>query len=63
MSYKRDCYDNVDSQAIFATLKLELVYPYFFVTRLEACSEVFEYIVLFYNRQRFHSALNYMSPL
>jgi len=63
MSNKGDCFDNAVSEAFFATLKLELVYPDFFETRLEACSEVFEYIEIFYNRQRLHSTLNYLSPL
>jgi len=63
MSNKGDCYDNAVATAFFASLKLELVYPYFFKTRLEARSEVFEYIEIFYNRQRLHSTLNYMSPL
>lgn len=63
MSKKGDCYDNAVAEAFFATLKLELVYPDFFETRLEARSEVFEYIEIFYNRQRLHSTLNYMSPL
>jgi len=62
MSNKGDCYDNAVSESFFATLKLELVYPDFFNTRWEARSKVFEYIEIFYNRQRFHSFLNYMTP-
>jgi transposase InsO family protein len=62
MSNKGDCYDNAVSESFFATLKLELVYPDFFKTRLEARSKVFEYIEIFYNRQRLHSTLKYMSP-
>jgi putative transposase len=62
MSRKGDCYDNAVAESFFATLKTELVYPYFFATRLEARSEIFEYIEIYYNRRRIHSYLNYMTP-
>jgi transposase InsO family protein len=62
MSKKGDCYDNAVAESFFATLKLELVYPDFFKSRLEARSKLFEYIEIFYNRQRIHSTLNYMTP-
>ena len=62
MSQKGDCYDNAVCESFFATLKLELVYPYFFRTRSEGRLKVFEYIEIFYNRQRLHSFLNYLTP-
>ncbi len=62
MSKKGDCFDNAVAEAFFANLKTELVYPYFFETREKAISEIFEYIEIFYNRQRRHSYLNYFTP-
>ncbi len=61
MSKKGDVYDNAVSESFFATLKLELVYPYFFESR-EARTRIFEYIEIYYNRQRLHSFSGYMSP-
>lgn len=62
MSKKGDCYDNAVAESFFATLKLELVYPDFFRTREEANIQLFEYIEIFYNRQRIHSTINYAVP-
>ena len=62
MSHKGDCFDNAVAESFFATLKTELVYPNFFATRLEARSDIFEYIEIYYNRMRIHSFLNYMTP-
>jgi putative transposase len=50
------------AESFFATLKLELVYQTQWRTRAEARSAVFEYLELFYNRQRRHSALGYLCP-
>ena len=50
------------AESFFATLKVELVYQSRWNTRTYARNEVFEYIELFYNRQRRHSALGYLSP-
>jgi len=44
-------------------LKLELVYPDFFRTREQANIQLFEYIEIFYNRQRLHSTINYAVPV
>jgi len=49
-------------ERFFATLKTELVYRRHFATRSEAHAAVFEYIEVFYNRQRLHCTLNYQSP-
>ncbi len=62
MSRKGNCWDNAVAESFFATLKLELAYQSRWRTRSQARSEVFEYIELFYNRQRRHSALGYLSP-
>ena len=62
MSRKGDCYDNAPVERFFGTLKTELVYQQHYATRAEARSAVFEYIERFYNRQRRHSALGYLSP-
>jgi putative transposase len=62
MSRKGNCWDNAVAESFFATLKVELVYRSRWSTRTQARNEVFEYIELFYNRQRRHSALGYLSP-
>jgi putative transposase len=62
MSRVGNCWDNAVAESFFATLKLELVYQTRWDTRAEARSAVFEYIELFYNRQRRHSALGYLCP-
>jgi transposase InsO family protein len=62
MSRRGNCWDNAVVESFFATLKLELVYQTQWRTRADAHSAVFEYIELFYNRRRRHSALGYLSP-
>jgi putative transposase len=64
MSRKGNCYDNAIMEAFWSTLKLELIYRRAgeFATRQEAHSALFDYIEVFYNRQRLHSALGYRSP-
>ncbi len=62
MSRKGDCYDNAPVESFFGTLKTELVYQHEYSTRAEARSAIFEYLEVFYNRQRRHSALGYLSP-
>jgi len=62
MSRKGDCWDNAVAESFFATLKLELVYDGVFATRAQATSAIFEYIEIFYNRERFHSSLGYLTP-
>ena len=63
MSRKGNCYDNAVMESFWSTLKLELVYRTRFITRQEARAALFDYIESFYNRQRSHSALNYLSPV
>jgi transposase InsO family protein len=62
MSGKGDCYDNALMESFFGTLKEECVERQAFKTRAEARNAVFEYIEVFYNRQRKHSSLEYASP-
>ncbi|WP_155084804.1 IS3 family transposase [Piscirickettsia salmonis] len=62
MSRKGDCWDNAVSESFFHTLKTELVHHMNFKNRQEAKSAIFEYIEVFYNRKRIHSANDYLSP-
>jgi putative transposase len=62
MSRKGNCLDNAPMESFFASLKKEHVHPARFRTREEAKAAVFEYIEVFYNRQRLHSALGYRTP-
>lgn len=63
MSRKGDCYDNAAMESFNHTLKTELVHHRHFRTIAEARAAVFDYIEQFYNRQRIHSSLDYMSPM
>ena len=63
MSSSGNCYDNALMESFFHTLKTELIYFEKYRTRQEARGSIFEYIELFYNRVRRHSALNYCSPI
>lgn len=63
MSRKGNCWDNAIAESFFKTLKVELIYHHRYATREEAKSSIFEYIEVFYNRQRLHSSLNYMAPM
>jgi len=62
MSRKGNCWENAVMESFFGTLKTELVYHREYATRGEARSDIFDYIEVFYNRQRLHSALGYRSP-
>ena len=62
MSRRGDCWDNAVAESFFATLKVELVHDATWATRAAARTELFEYLELFYNGQRRHSALGYLSP-
>lgn len=63
MSRKGNCYDNATMESFWSTLKHELVYRCQFRTRAEARQQIFEWIEVFYNRTRLHSALGYKSPV
>jgi transposase InsO family protein len=62
MSRKGDCWDNAVAESFFKTLKTEWVYTNKYATKKQATVSVFEYIETWYNTQRSHSSLNYMSP-
>ena len=62
MSRKGNCWDNAAMEAFFARLKVESIYAEPPCTKDEAYAQVFEYIELFYNSVRRHSAINYQSP-
>jgi putative transposase len=62
MSRRGDCWDNAPMESFFASLKKELVHDADFATRAEARAALFEYIEVFYNGQRRHSSLGYVSP-
>jgi transposase InsO family protein len=63
MSRTGNCYDNAAMESFFATLKRECVYGEHYVTHQQARASIFEYIEVFYNRRRRHSALSYRSPI
>jgi transposase InsO family protein len=63
MSRRGNCYDNAYAESFFHTLKVELVHRRRFATRAEASAAIFEYIEVWYNRKRMHSALGYKSPI
>ena len=63
MSRKGDCYDNAVAESFFSNLKNELTWHHDFRYRDEARAAVFAYIEVFYNRQRLHQSLDYLSPV
>jgi transposase InsO family protein len=62
MSRKGECLDNAVAESFFATLKAELIEGRTWRTRAQATQAIFEWIEVFYNRQRLHSSLGYSSP-
>ena len=62
MSGKGNCWDNAVAESFFKTLKAECIYQNKFVSKQQAAMVVFEYIEIWYNKKRLHSALGYMSP-
>lgn len=63
MSRKGECLDNAVAESFFGTLKNELVYHEDYHTRAQARQSLFEYIEVFYNRQRRHASLRYLTPV
>ena len=63
MSAKGNCYDNAAMESFFHTLKTEHIFFCEYETRKQAMQSIFEYVEIFYNRQRMHSTLNFMSPV
>ena len=62
MSRKGNCYDNATMESFWSTLKLELIYRRQFEGANQLSGALFDYIEIFYNRQRLHSALDYRTP-
>ena len=62
LSRPADCWDNAVAESFFSTLKLDLLYRHSWPTRAAARSAIFEYIEVFYNRERRHSTLGNLSP-
>jgi len=62
LSRPRQCWDNAVAESFFASLKLECIYRQSWATRAQARRAVFDYIEVFFNRRRLHSALDYLSP-
>jgi len=62
MSRRGNCYDNAPMESFWGSLKNELVHHCSYATRAEAEASIREYIEIFYNRQRRHSRLGYLSP-
>jgi transposase InsO family protein len=63
MSRRGNCYDNALMESFWSTLKRGLVHHQVFATRAAARAAIFEWIEVFYNRTRFHSALGFQSPV
>lgn len=61
MSRRGNCYDNAPMESFWGSLKNELLYQRRFATRAQARAAITEWIEVFYNRQRLHSALGYQS--
>ncbi len=62
MSRRGNCLDNAPMESFFASLKKEHVHQARYRTRAEAKAAVFDYLEIFYNRQRLHSGLGYRTP-
>lgn len=63
MSGTGNCYDNAVVESFFGSLKMELIHHAAYHSREEAMNDIFYYSESFYNRQRRHSSLGYISPL
>jgi len=57
-----DCFDNAVAESFYATLKRECVHRQAYATQHEARMHIFEFMEVFYNRQRLHSTLGYRTP-
>jgi putative transposase len=63
LSRPRQCWDNAVAESFFASLKLELIHRRSWATRAQVRRAVFDYIEVFFNRQRLHSSLGYLTPV
>ena len=62
MSSTGNCFDNVAAESFFATVKLEAVQGGVYASHQHTRQHLFDYIEVFYNRQRLHSSLNFQCP-
>lgn len=62
MSRRANCWDNAVAEAFFKTLKYELLQPFRFRTKEIARLKIFDYMEVFYNKERIHSSLGYLTP-
>lgn len=62
MSRKATCWDNAVAESFFKTLKIEGVYDYKFENQKKAATTIFEFLEIWYNRERLHSSLGYRTP-
>ena len=62
MSRKGNCWDNAVMESFNRTLKVDLIYLKKYEMRIEVKRDIFEYIEIFYNRERLHSSIGYNSP-
>ena len=62
MRGKGNCWDNAVMESFYRILKVELIYQNKYETRIQAQRDIFEYIEIFYNRERLHLSLGYCSP-
>lgn len=62
LSRPRQCWDNAVAESFFASLKLECIHRQSWATRAQARRAVFDYIEVFFNRRRLHSAIGYCTP-
>ena len=63
MSRRGNCYDNALMESFWSSFKRDLMHRVHFATRTQARAAIFEWIEIFYNRERLHSALGYQSPV
>ena len=63
MSRRGNCYDNAMMESFWSTMKRELIHRHHFAARAQARAAIFEWIEVFYNRERLHSALGFQSPV
>ena len=63
MSRKGNCYDNAVAESFFHSLKTELIFFENYATRASARSSIFDYVEIFYNRERRHSTIGYLTPV
>ena len=63
MSRRANCWDKAVAESFFGTLKTELIHPKIFSDQAEAKTIIAEWIEVFYNRQRIHSTIGFLSPV